>query len=491
MLKHWLYALIAILPLTGHTDITTTSGVYSSTQNNNLNSVKGIRYGQAARWHEPSAVVSQQRFSGEQYGAQCHQPQRPGTDTKVSEDCLYLNVWHQDGADKQPVMVWIHGGGFRFGSGETPGEQLAQHGVVVVSLNYRLGPLGFIKHPLLPNESANLGLKDMELALRWVQDNIHQFGGDKNNVTIFGVSAGGMAVNLLLASPHASGLFHKAIAHSGYATWPLQRTASMQDDNIFHWSGNNPANAEQQASAMFAKLAHADSDLNDLQTLDPTTLINAIEGFQLPIVDGVSLPEEPAVLIEQGSYNRVPLITGGNRYEGSVMPGAQVTSVMMSDWFMNDHDAVANLYSEEWSTSNQQAWQRMFGDLRYLLSAVVTAEASQYFDQPAYLYYHQLSGEQAANPLGMPHGSDAYILWYGHRSEDVRVREATNSMRQYWVNFAHTGNPNGKGLAQWEAFSADKQNWLVFDNGSSNQAGLLKNKMDFLKAKYQARFTQD
>ena len=491
MRKQWLFALIAILPLTGYATIATTSGVYSSYQNENITSVKGIRYGEAARWHEPKAVVSQQQFSGEQYGAQCHQPVRPGTDITLAEDCLYLNVWHQSDAIKQPVMVWIHGGGFRFGSGETPGEQLAQHGVVVVSLNYRLGPLGFIKHPQLPNASANLGLKDMELALQWVQDNIHQFGGDKHNVTIFGVSAGGMAVNLLLASPNAKGLFHKAIAHSGYATWPLHRSSAMASENIVHWSGEAPANAEQQASAMFAKLTHADSDINDLKALDPTALINAIDGFQLPIVDGVSLLEEPAVLIKQGNYNRVPLITGGNRYEGSVMPGAKVTSVMMSEWFMDDHDAVESLYNDDWSTSSQQGWQRMFGDLRYLLSAVVTAEASLRHGLPTYLYYHQLSGDQTASPLGMTHGSDAYILWYGHRSDDSRVRDAANRMLQYWVNFAHSGNPNGEGLTTWEAFTEEKQNWLVLDNGTANQDGLLEEKMDFLKAKYDARFIQD
>jgi len=470
-----------------------TSGQYEGLTENKIVSIKGIRYAASIdagqRWHEPEPFISRDKFTGRNYGAQCPQPSRNGSNINIQEDCLFLNVWAPENAKDLPVMVWIHGGGFRYGSGEIVGEQLAVKGVVVVSMNYRLGPLGFIKHPMLPNTSANLGLKDMELALQWVQDNINKVGGDPSNVTIFGVSAGGMAVNMLLVSPHAKGLFHKAIAHSGYGTWPLERTSAMANPVIKHWSGDTPRNAETAAKDMFNTLAPSATDIDDLQAIDAMQLINAISGFQLPIVDGVSLLEEPAILMSRGQYNQVPLITGGNQYEGSVMPGAKVTSEIMMDWFFDDATAIEKAYASDMAVSKQQGWQRMFGDVRYLLSALVSAKASEKVGMPVYLYYHQQSGAPEKNPLGMPHGSDAYVLWYGHQAEDSQTHKMADMMRDYWVQFAKTGNPNKTGFATWPSYNSQQGNWQVFNNNSENQQHHLTTKFELLESLYEKRLT--
>jgi para-nitrobenzyl esterase len=494
MFRYALFSVLYILSQITHADIELTSGLYQATSKSGVLSIKGIRYANpvdgAARWQEATPFINSSSQSGLDYGPQCPQPTRPDSQVKMQEDCLFLNVWAPENAQNNPVMVWIHGGGFRFGSGEVNGEQLAMKGAVVVSINYRLGPLGFIKNPLLPNTSANLGLKDMELALQWVQDNIQTFGGDKNNVTIFGVSAGGMAVNMLLASPSANGLFNKAIAQSGYGTWPLPRTRNLASNTLRHWSGKPLATAEDISNEIFAKVAPNAASLNELQNIDAMTIVNAIDGFQLPIVDGTSLPDEPALVFMKGNFNKVPLITGGNQYEGSVMPGARVTTEMLMNWFLDEQNIIRTAYQNDLNITEEQSWQQMFGDLRYLLSANVSAKANEKLNIPTYLYFHQLSGDSINHPLGMPHGSDAFVFWNGHTSKDKHVQDAAQMLRDYWYQFAKSGNPNLTNQPEWPEFSSQKGNWLVFNNGSKQQDHLLQDKMEILESLYNKRLHQ-
>lgn len=494
MIKLALATLCITLSFFSHANsMSFSSGTYTFSSNDDIISIKGIRYAQAPkgdlRWQSNQALVSEETFSGEQYGANCPQPFPPNSKPNMDEDCLFLNVWAPKDAQAAPVMVWIHGGGFRFGSGETEGEQLAKKGVVVVSFNYRLGPLGFIKHPLLPNSEANLGLTDMIGALQWVQTNIAKVGGDNKNVTIFGVSAGGMAVNMLLTSPNTEGLFHKAIAQSGYGTWPIERTRSTQTQNIHHWSGDRTVIAEDKAEAMFKKLLPNGVNTSDMYALHSDKLATAIEGFQLPIVDGISLKEEPAQLIARGDYRNVPIITGGNQYEGSVMSGAKITSAMLEDWFFDHTRQVESLYADDFAVSSKQGWQRMFGDLRYLLSASHTADAANALNRPIYLYLHQQVGSKDKYPLGMPHGSDAFVFWYGFKDEDPLVRDASMRMQNHWVAFARSGSPE-LADAPWQAYTQTHPNWHIFANQDSNSDNVLSEKLQFLKARYSARFSE-
>ena len=213
--------------------VDTTHGPYRGVLQNDVWSFKGMSYARAPigtlRWAPP---VAPEKFADPrpavQFGPACVQPPSESI-ARVSEDCLSLNVWSPVDAHQAPVMVWIHGGGFLTGSGQIPGERLAQD-TVIVSINYRLGPLGFFSHAALDNAQANFGLLDMTQALRWVRDNIAAFGDDPDNVTVFGVSAGGMAVNLLMVHEDAQGLFHKAIAQSGYGTWSLPRAKKILKD---------------------------------------------------------------------------------------------------------------------------------------------------------------------------------------------------------------------------------------------------------------------
>ena len=317
------------------TVVQTRYGPISGTLSDGVHSFKGIPYAAPPvgkwRWAAPRpasprpALKVQQIFDATEYGPACVQPLRGDEVLETSEDCLTLNVWTDVvGKGKKPVMVWIHGGGFRWGSGRVPGEVFVQEGAVVVSLNYRLGPLGFFAHDSLESETANFGLLDMVQGLQWVRDNISAFGGDADNVTVFGVSAGAMAVNLLMATKTSEGLFHRAIAQSGYTTWPLSRSRNAPDKELLDWALQPVESAESFAAAMVGELTDVPQTLENLRMLDAEALVAVPSGFILPIVDGRSLQEEPAILFARAQQHKVSYLTGGNSYEGSVMPGAAI-----------------------------------------------------------------------------------------------------------------------------------------------------------------------
>ncbi|MCE2558303.1 MAG: carboxylesterase family protein [Acidobacteria bacterium] len=303
----------------------------------------GIPFAQAPdgelRWRPPQpADAWEEPLLANEYRPICPQGR---AQLPQSEDCLYLNVWtpiDRAGNEPLPVMVWIHGGGFRAGNsrlGEAPetgrGAGLARRDVVVVSIQYRLGALGFFAHPALAAEAAvsgepegSHGVLDMIAALEWVQRNATAFGGDPDRVTIFGVSAGGMAVNTLMSTPESAGLFHRAISESGYGTWRLPHLSEAR------WG---LPSARDQGAAVIAEAGFDLGDepsADDLRALPFEDLNNLGTGFWVPIT-GTVLPDEPGIVFARGEQHDVPYITGGNSFEGrrpttTSPPSASVSS---------------------------------------------------------------------------------------------------------------------------------------------------------------------
>lgn len=456
-----------------HPVVATEQGEVRGTQQNGVAAFKGIPYAQAPvgelRWQPPVPVArSETPIDASEFGASCMQPVNPNASAapRMSEDCLTLNVWTPDlSAKKLPVMVWIHGGGFVGGSGNTAGESLAGEGVVLVSLNYRLGPLGFFAHPALKSTVTNFGLLDAIAALQWVQQNIASFGGDPENVTLFGVSAGGMMVNLLLVSEQASGLFHKAIPQSGYASWPLPRLTQLRGKPVSGMNGKTVPTGEQVSEALLGDSFSSPVSTDSLRSLDAKQLISRVSGFMLPIVDGVSLKGEPALLIRQGNFNQVPVITGGNSYEGSVMPGSGISLDEYKSSWGDQYADLQKLYADDFAVSRELGLKRTFGDERYLTSAWLTGKAAVAHGTPVWLYFIDFVPEAMRGSPGTPHGSDGWFLFAGAHNEDPAVRAFSKRLRTYWTNFARTGNPNGEDLPAWKPLSADSSDWLVMREG--------------------------
>ncbi|HMB27662.1 MAG TPA: carboxylesterase family protein, partial [Blastocatellia bacterium] len=319
------------LALTANDTVRVEGGLISGSVVDGVRSYKGIPFAAPPvgelRWKAPQPVAAWEGVREcNDFGPDCPQAPYPQSSLyysaprKHSEDCLYLNVWTAARAgEKRPVMVWIHGGALTRGSGATPtydGTALAKKGVVLVTVNYRLGPLGYLAHPELtaesPNRSSgNYGALDQVAALKWVQKNIAAFGGDPGRVTIFGESAGSWSVNVLVASPLARGLFHRAIGQSGGTFGPM---AYLKEDR------EGRASAEKMGEA-FAKAAGADS-IKALRAQPAEKIVevfnNDPEGKKFrtqPNVDGWALPDEIRNIFAQGNQNDAPVIVGSNANE--------------------------------------------------------------------------------------------------------------------------------------------------------------------------------
>ncbi len=424
-----------------------------------------------------------------------------------SEDCLYLNVWTPtDRADSEPlpVMVWIHGGGFRAGNGrlgEAPetgrGAGLARRGVVVVSVQYRLGALGFFAHPALAAEAeatgepeTNHGVLDMVAALEWVQRNVAAFGGDPERVTIFGVSAGGMAVNTLMSAPAADGLFHRAIAESGYGTWSLPHISEAR------WG---LASARDQGAALIAD----GFDLGDtpsaagLRAIPFEELIAQRGSFWVPIT-GTVLPDEPGIVFARGEQHDVPYITGGNSFEGTIF---RAFAMAPDDYFaaFGDREQQArSLYGADEGTDDDAervAAATLFGDQRYVISARYLVEQMKTVSSPGWAYYFQFVPEAQRETFpGAPHGSEvAYAFGDTNDPESERYPGADGAalgeaMVGYWTRFAAAGDPNGDSAPDWPAYDRETDTWMVLDAPAPVATpGVIKDKLDLLEAVYLER----
>ncbi|MEB0263030.1 MULTISPECIES: carboxylesterase family protein [unclassified Mucilaginibacter] len=377
-------------------------------------------------------------------------------DEPLSEDCLYLNIWTaaKSPAEKRPVMVWIYGGGFVSGGTNVPiydGEALAKKGIILVSIPYRVGILGFFSHPELTKESpnhasGNYGLMDQLAALNWVKQNIAAFGGDPNNVTIAGQSAGSMAVNSLVASPLAKGLFNRAIAESGanFITGPF---------------GGSTLQQAEEAGIKTAEALGARS-LADLRKLPAEELLKQFGGR--PIVDGYILPQSIAATFAANKENSVPLLTGWNAddaFVGKLKNAADYRTDAQKKY--GDKAAeFLKLYpgdTDEQAAKSQIAINRdqTFGTQNYTWANVQSAKGKA----KVYLYRfsRRLPATEAFKKYGAFHtGEVAYVfnnLKFLNRPLEQVDYDLANTISQYWVNFVKTGNPKGYQLPAWPSYN--------------------------------------
>ena len=402
----------------------------------------------------------------------------------IGEDCLYLNVWTnaKTKQDKRPVLVWIYGGGFSSGGSGVPiydGEAIAKKGVIFVSINYRVGIFGFFAHPDLTSESpydasGNYGLLDQIAALKWIKQNIGAFGGDPDNVTIAGQSAGSMSVNALVASPLAKGLFAKAISESGSF---LLSNSQLNSSNL--------AVAEEQGK----KLIEANSlTLKQLREM-PAEDVQKLQGRFSVITDGYVLPQPVSQIFAEGKQNQVPVITGWNA-DDSFSSGVQKKEDFVKraqDQYGADAAEFLKYYPANTDEEAGDSDIKISRDLTFALSgykwgAVQSAQAKN----PIYLYYFErkVPATPAFEKYGAFHTAEVpyalNTLRFLNRPLQAADHELAEVMSSYWTNFAKTGNPNGEGLPQWPAYKANEGIVMIFNEHT--RPGILPGKggLDFL-----------
>lgn len=398
---------------------------------------------------------------------------------RMSEDCLSLNVWTTNlgGAALRPVMVWLYFGGNTAGAGAFPpyGASLARKGVVYVSLNYRLGALGFMAHPALTAESrqrssGNYAILDQIAALEWIQRNIAKFGGDPNNVTIFGESAGGVMVCYLMASPLARGLFHRAIMQSctcrDYISPELKRSRH-------YFLGNGTSEDTGLRLARAAGVSDGPRALLELRRKTPRELIEAqgkdpaLNFYAGGTVDGWVLKEQPALTFQHGRQAKVPVIVGSTANEGADARLQPSTVARYKEWlremFLDFAEEVFASYPARTDAEVAAAFVALSNDFVRGQSAQAMARDITRGGQRAYLYYFSYPGKGATAGRGAFHSIDTAFAGGGHfrRSRwgepDEEDWKLAGVMSGYWTQFAATGNPNRAGLPAWSAYdlSAD------------------------------------
>ncbi len=411
----------------------------------------------------------------------------------ISEDCLYLNVWSgaKSNKEKRPVLVYIYGGGFRSGGAACAiydGEAMAKKGVVLVSINYRVGVFGFLAHPELSaesgkNASGNYALMDMIAALKWVQKNIEAFGGDASNVTIAGQSAGAFGVNYLVATPHTKGLIHRAIAESGgsFVQNPLRPNVNMK--------------GAEELGVKYAKSLNCNS-LAELRAKSADEIQKSQGGLSSPIVDGYIMPEGIYEIFAKGKQNDIPTIVGWNEDDriGGPAAKAEVFKEQMTKRFGGSVADFLKVYpaeTDEQAAKSQIALGRdeTFGIQDYIWAKMQTQTGkSKAF---VYNFNRKLPAYTPETEFGAFHTGEVPYA-YNNLHTVKRPWEAVDfkiadTMSSYWVNFAKNGNPNGKDLPEWKTYNTTDEQVVIFDKTIESKPLPSKPQMAFWEKYFTAK----
>jgi para-nitrobenzyl esterase len=511
-----LFLTAPLLAVTGMETVVKIDSGWVAGGGTNIRSYKGIPYAQPPvgdlRWKPPQPVKAWKGIRlAKEFPFSCPQP-LPLPGAAQNEDCLGLNVWTpaKSASEKLPVMVWIHGGGFVIGASSQSvydGEPLASEGVVVVSINYRLGIFGFMAHPALSKESpqgvsGNYAMLDMVAALEWVKRNIGAFGGDPGNVTIFGESAGGTAVCMLMVMPQSKGLFQRVIAESA---WGMFMPISHLKDS---WYGR--MSGEKFGEKLGADLAamRSKSTAELLKISGPLAVggeaADRGESF-FPVVDGYVFPDDPARLYLEGKAHNVALIAGTNADEGTLMGGPPVKNVAALRKFAEKQygqqaEAMLAAYPAAGDGDAYAAAVAASGDWQFLQGTRAVLRAVAKANQQVYQYqFTRMNGVGRRIKWGVFHASELPYVFgtlpdsaYGtaatflgdfsvdpdtYNEQDARLSKAMNAA---WARFAKNGDPNGPGLPSWPRFSNGKEGYMEFGDKIVAKEGLRKKQIDFL-----------
>src|SRR5215470_11325909 len=425
----------------------------------------------------------------------------PPREPARSEDCLYLNVWTSASSanDKRPVMVWIYGGGFTGGSGGMAwydGENLAAKGPVIVTINYRLGSLGFFAHPDLAKESGhnasgNYGMMDAIDALQWVKRNIAAFGGDPNKVTVAGESAGAIMVGALVGSPQAKGLFVRAIAESG--GWMGLTMARMR------------TSADAEANGVKAVEALGVKSMAELRA-KPMNVLTGLQSAGL-VVDGYVIPEDVSLTFEKGRQNAVDVLTGSNKDEanfGICGPGAGLAgrggAGMTAATFKSNADRKFGEMASQYLTiypaasdadAQRAAHEACADEITWNMRQWAAAEAAKGKKAYTYFFSHIQTVNGQPSPQGATHTAEISFAWNNPKGQatqtwnDVDLKLA-DQMSSYWVNFITKGDPNGNGLPHWpELKDLSKGKVMVFGDTPQVESTVPTAKLTFYSAAFQ------
>ncbi|WP_315831623.1 carboxylesterase/lipase family protein [Bradyrhizobium prioriisuperbiae] len=485
--------------------VATTGGKVVGVAETDLNVFRGIPFAappvRNLRWRDPQPAVP---WSGtriaDRFSPMCLQSLRPKNsvfylgEEASSEDCLYLNIWApRAGEPKKPVMVFIYGGGWTIGSASLPlysGDGLARKGVVVVSFNYRVGTLGFLSHPELAKESpdgtsGNYGLKDMVAALQWVKANVARFGGDPQNVTLYGQSAGAAAISLLMASPKAKGLFQKAIGESG-----AFGTGERMLDRA----------AAETAGVALAEKLKAPS-ITDMRNLGGDVIVTT-GNTSRPIIDGVFLPRQPSEIFKSGAQMAIPILVGANANEATVYPVVRRAEDFRNDAVKTYGERAGELLALYPATDDTEAATSSYQLFRdRVFAGPVRAWAKAQSGAAPVFMYHFARPQPFVKGIGFQQQADAVSFGAYHGAEMAYAfgnldvlnalgktrdwsdddRKLSRQLSLYWVNFAATGNPNANGLPVWPRYRAADEKVLFVGDALSVRDIPNKPQLDFLE----------
>ena len=503
-------------------------GTWSETDSS-IGVFRGIPYAQPPvgelRWRAPKDLTS---WAGVRqattFGAACWQSYSDDAfvwsrgEFPRSEDCLHLNIWQPEKTDATaPVMVWFHGGAHTGGFAHVElfdGTELARQGVVVVTVNYRLGPWGFLAHPALAEESehnstGNYGLMDKIAALKWVEKNIQGFGGNPDNVTLFGQSAGSSSVCALMASPLADGLFHKAIGQSAACLVKERHDANGQE--------RGARLAQLALGELSAKTSKVQVSAKQLRSIDNQTLLSAMENSDWSegsriVVDGWVLPKAPVDIFNANQQAKVPLLVGSLANEGhELLPlNNALTESELDQYLSKTFAATAPklkaLYADDLAVSPGMALREILTDAFMAMSMRGWAKYNHNAGQPTYLYFmdyvppaYQIYLFDDPN-LNLPHGPRsagayhsgdlAYVFNNVGKTGDFWLEEdfaMARAMSGYWTNFAKTGDPNGGNLPNWSLYEPQNHSTQLLSNPIKTIAGAKREKLDLLAQRYQRK----